>query len=128
MRRAKRESEKAAAGFATLGVVAPGGEGLGPLDSDPISVPRDCPPKPKVRGDIPLTKRAIATAVARFARDPEGTRTGDFGRTTPLFEFRGDYRLPRFGGVDKKLHGRPARLLDSRRAVTRRGDPHTTLT
>ena len=72
-------------------------------------VPRDDPTKvtqPKTPEYNPLTRRAIARSVARFARYPKGMLVGDVVRTARLLELRSDYRLLRFSGVFTKMHGR----------------------
>ena len=120
MRRSKRKFEKVAAGHVMLGVVAPSKTGWVRSLRALLLVPRDYATKvtkPKTPEYTPLTKRAIARAVSRFARYPKGMLAGGVGPVRRLLELRGNYHLLRFGGAFTKLHGRgakgpPARYLD----------------
>ena len=101
-----------AAGYAMFAVAAPGEEGWVYSTRALLMVPRDYPTKltkPKTPEYTPLTKRAIARAVARFARYPRGMLTGDVRQTRRLLEGRSCCRFLRFGGVFTKLHGRGAK-------------------
>jgi len=109
MRRSKRRFEKVAAGMAMLSVVAPSKSGWAYSTRFLVLVPRDYPTKDGAVEYALLTRRAVARAVARFARYPKGVLTGDLGRTMRLLEARGEYRLLRFGGVFTKLHGKGAK-------------------
>ena len=118
--RSKHQLKKVAAGYAMLAVAAPGKEGWVHSTRALVLIPRDYPTKPKNPEYTPLTKRAIARAVARFARYPRGMLAGDVRQTRRLLEARAHCRFLRFGGVFTKLHGRgakgetgrPSRFLD----------------